>query len=150
LPPDLAVDPPGPSVGAVFERAAADGVGLRVLTGALPPDHGYPPVAAAFLGDALAEGWLAIVPERPVQLGGESRLGWWLVDPLTTETRDQMDDGRGSEMTEYVNQVISIAVLTAGALIALAACIGGRMGKLPVHLSLSYTLGSTTETLTAC
>jgi hypothetical protein len=149
LPPDLAVPTPGPSVGAVFEQAHADGIGLRVLRGALPAEHGYPPEAAALLADALAEGWVAIVPERPVTLGDENRLGWWLVDPVTGETRDQMDDGRGTATVEW-DAIIATAILTAGVLIALAACIGGRMNRLPVHLSVSYTLGSSVETLTAC
>ena len=99
LPADLAPATPGLSVGAIFEQAVAEGVGLRVLRVPVPADLGYPPEAAAHLADALASGWVAIAPELPVRIGTEPRLGWWLVDPATSATIDMLDDGRGAELS---------------------------------------------------
>jgi hypothetical protein len=123
LPADLAPSSPGISVGALFERAVAEGIGLRVLRGELPSDPGYPAAAAALLAEALAEGWVAVAPERPVQLGGDERLGWWLVDPTTGATRDQMDDGRGVEMAEGTLVTLLLFVFGEAVGLILGACI---------------------------
>jgi hypothetical protein len=133
----------GVSVGSLFEQAAADGIGLRVLHGPLPADLGYPPVAASRLAQALSEGWVAITPKRPVHMGDAERLGWWLVDPITGATRDQMDDGRGSEMAEY-GEIIGYAIATALPIICLGGIvtrgyfwtrrhIGSSVGDIPVR-----------------
>jgi transglutaminase-like putative cysteine protease len=91
------------SVGAVFDAARRDGLGLRVLrapedAAALP----YAPDALVRLRDSLADGWLAVAPERTVLIGEEDRAGWWLIDPLSGRAVDQMDDGRGEEMGGYL------------------------------------------------
>jgi hypothetical protein len=122
-PADLAPAAPGVNVGALFEQAAADSIALRVLQGALPDDTGYPPEAAARLAEALADGWVAIAPERPVTIGDADRLGWWLVDPTTGATRDQIDDGREAVMTEY-NKGVLVGGATVVAFLAVGVCIG--------------------------
>jgi hypothetical protein len=43
---------------------------------------------------------VAVIPERPVQLHGRDRIGWWLIDPATGEAVDVFEDGRSSAMTE--------------------------------------------------
>ena len=60
---------------------------------------------------------MVVVPERPVALGGEERVGWWLVDPATGATADTMDDGRGVTMAEFA-RVVGIAACTAAILLA--------------------------------
>src|SRR5581483_10410938 len=63
-----------------------------------------PPLAAGprqLIEEALQAGRIVIVPARPVRLDGHDRIGWWLVDPNTGATADQMDDGGGSTMGEY-------------------------------------------------
>ncbi len=141
-----------PSVGAVFDVASAQGIGIRVLSGAgassrLPIGSD----AQARLEAALAEGWIAIVPERPILVGEDERTGWWLVDRMTGRTVDEMDDGRGAELGEDIVIkigafearisfhrlgwcVFAIALLDAGlldvAVGAYAASEGGALGVL--------------------
>jgi hypothetical protein len=89
------------SVGAVFEAAEAQGVPLLVLTGPSAAE-GLPiaPEVGLRLRADLEEGWVAVIPSRPVELHGRERIGWWLVDPGTGAARDVFEDGRGTAMTE--------------------------------------------------
>jgi hypothetical protein len=89
------------SVGAVFDAARRSGVGFRAVQA--PDDLAdleMPPDALARLSASLRAGMVAIVPERPVEIDGQARSGWWLVDPATGRTRDEADDGRGMSMVE--------------------------------------------------
>ena len=114
------------SVGAVFDAAAAAGIPLRVLTSAtLPGELSLPADVAVRLGRRLAEGWLAVVPERAVSLGAAERTGWWLVDSVTGATIDEMDDGRG-EFTERTVQAQYIIInANLAAKIACAVTVAG-------------------------
>jgi hypothetical protein len=98
------------SVGAVFESAAAQGIPTRLLTGGLPTDSAYDPESQRLLRQAIQAGQLVVIPERAVDLGGRARLGWWLVDPVSGATVDQMDDGGGQGIAQKAI-VISIAML---------------------------------------
>jgi hypothetical protein len=89
------------SVGAVFEAAAAQGIPTRLLAGSLPADAPYDPESRVLLQRALDAGRLVIVPERSVDLGGRPRIGWWLVDPDTSATVDQMDDGMATSIVQW-------------------------------------------------
>ncbi len=86
-----------PSVGAIFEAASAQGIGPTVLSA---PDQvaalGTSPESRLLLATALEDGWLAVAPGTPVELGQAPRQGWWLVDPDSGRVIDQMDDGRGA------------------------------------------------------
>ena len=53
------------------------------------------------LRTSLSAGRVAIVPERAVRVGDAERVGWWLYDPVSGSTVDEMDDGRGSVGLEY-------------------------------------------------
>jgi hypothetical protein len=46
-------------------------------------------------------GGTAIVPQRPVQIDGRDRTGWWQVDPSTGNLVGRMDRGAGQELVEY-------------------------------------------------
>jgi hypothetical protein len=62
---------------------------------------------------------------RPIPVGDADRLGWWLVDPATGATRDQMDDGRGLTAEEGL---LVGAIAMAGAILGLSEihrCIVG-------------------------
>jgi hypothetical protein len=90
------------SVGRVFEEAKSQGIAARVVrTAADATAAGYTPDVTARLSASLADGSVAIVPERTVAIDGEQRLGWWLVDPVDGRTRDELDDGRGVAATDY-------------------------------------------------
>ncbi len=83
----------GPSIGAIFTAAAQAGVAIRLIqsTGdaeGTPLDTGNPQVTAV-----LDEGTWIIAPESPVTINGDEAYGWWVVDPATGVTRDQLADG---------------------------------------------------------
>jgi hypothetical protein len=100
-------DERAPSVGALFEAARAQAIPSLVLS--TPAELAGRPFAAdasARLAAALEAGWVAVMPERAVRMGGQERLGWWLVDPMTGRTTDQLDDGRGISMLDEATVVI--------------------------------------------
>ena len=116
------------SVGAVFDTAAAAGIPLRVLQGAgATSDLPWADDARARLETSLADGWIAIAPERPVVLGERERVGWWLVDPRTGRTVDRLDDGRGAEMSEKTVIITRVALRNLAAKRRLGMCIAGAM-----------------------
>ena len=90
--------------------------------------------ARARIAEALTAGFV-VVPERPVALGEEERVGWWLVDPATGATEDQMDDGRGTEMSEFALTMrialctASLIVLGAAAYMVFFAAAEGAAGR---------------------
>jgi hypothetical protein len=100
---------PAVSVGAVFEAAAQQGIPTSLLAESLPVDAVYDPASRELLQRALDAGRLVIVPERPVDLGGRPRLGWWLLDPVSGATVDQMDDGGGQVTIENAIVVVLVA-----------------------------------------
>jgi hypothetical protein len=101
------------SVGAIFDAAASQGIGIEAFTGSVPGGFGEAPEAAERLGQRLADGWIAIAPVRPVTIGGEARVGWWLVDPVTGRTLDELDDGRGATLIERAAKQVWIALRAA-------------------------------------
>jgi hypothetical protein len=123
LPPDIAGSGAAVSVGAVLERARADGIPLRVLRGTVPDDLAYPEAARMRLAAALGEGWVAVAPATPVSLSGVPRTGWWLVDPASGRTIDMLDDGRGAEGVEYTGVVASVPWRAIGSFAKLGLCV---------------------------
>jgi hypothetical protein len=104
--PDLQVD----SVGAVFEAAAEQGVATLVVREASEADAlRLRADVASRLKAGLQEGWVAVVPAHPVQLHGQERIGWWLVDMASGLARDVFEDGRGSAATEETTLYYRIA-----------------------------------------
>jgi hypothetical protein len=53
------------------------------------------PETRSRLEKAMALGWIAVIPASPVTLGDRMLSAWWLIDPKTGETRDEMEDGGG-------------------------------------------------------
>jgi hypothetical protein len=123
MPAELAL-PVGSStgVGRVFEEASGQAIATVVLRPgeADPTRLAIGAGARALIAEALRADLVVVVPERPVALGGEERVGWWLVDPTTGATADQMDDGRGVTMAEFA-RVLGIAACTAAIVLAGAA-----------------------------
>jgi hypothetical protein len=89
------------SVGRVFEEAKKAGIPLATLQpGTTPTGIDVSPQAEALIGEALAAGYVVIVPERGVPLGGMPRTGWWQINPQTGETFDRMENGGSSQLVE--------------------------------------------------
>ncbi len=125
------------SVGAVFDTAAATGIPWRVLRGSgATSDMPWTDDARARLETSLARGWLAVAPERPVVIGGRERIGWWLVDPETGRTIDQLDDGRGSSTTDTTIIVSRVALRNAAAKQRLGICVAGLMWLIAEFMAL--------------
>ena len=63
-------------------------------------DAGWAEVPAARLAANIAEGYTVVALERPVNLGGQGRTGWWRIDPATGETIGVMDTGYHQDTSE--------------------------------------------------
>ena len=55
--------------------------------------------------------------------GDRERVGWWLVNPVTGATIDQLDDGGGATLVEYGQRVVA-AVHHAPWWVKLGLCVG--------------------------
>lgn len=105
----LPAEPDGTSVWAaalgtstLIERARAEGATLVVLpaeTGRLASN--IPPDALARLRQDLAQGFVAIAPERAVPVDGVPRFGWWRIDPRTGTALAVTDEGTFGQTVEY-------------------------------------------------
>lgn len=89
----------------VFVNARAANVPTVTLGGgskASLDDVKCVPDVRARLADALAAGYVVVVPAKTVAIGNDAeRLGWWRVDPKTGETIGVMDNGFHADTVEY-------------------------------------------------
>jgi hypothetical protein len=86
----------GVNVGSIF--AAALDAGYDIVTLSNPADLtsiDLAPEAMSRIATALEAGLIVIVPGQPVAIDGRPRSGWWLIDPATGQTRDELDTGAG-------------------------------------------------------
>jgi len=84
----------GPSIGGIFEAAVTSRLDVRVLMSAADLDGVEADVTSqGYMMVALNAGLYVVVPEQPVERDGEPVLGWWIVDPATGRTRDQLQNG---------------------------------------------------------
>jgi hypothetical protein len=101
------------TVSKVLDAAAELGTPITAITGAEAVDGlPYSELAKSTLRRALADGWVAVAPASPVEVQGQERVGWWLVDPERGRVVDQMDDGRGVNLFEYEKSNIEVVGLT--------------------------------------
>ena len=85
----------GATVSSIFSAALENDVPIQAITSI--DDLGnvqLGPLEKDMIERALADGWFAVTPVRSVEINGADRSGWWLIDPLTGQTRDQLDNGR--------------------------------------------------------
>jgi hypothetical protein len=60
----------------------------------------------------LAKGYVVLVPEKNVLLGGRQTIGWWRIDPRTGCALGMMESGEGALTIEYLlNQVGGMMIL---------------------------------------
>jgi hypothetical protein len=99
--------------------------------GTTPAGVDASPEGVAQIAEALAAGYLVIVPERPVPLDGQPLTGWWQVDPQTGETFDRMASGGSQESAEYmiilgeIFKAIYAAKKLAACLVAIVGAVAG-------------------------
>ncbi len=131
------------SVGAIIAAAADQGIGIRTLRGAgAADDLPYAPGALARVRDALGSGLLVVAPERPVALADGDHVGWWLVDPSTGRTWDELEDGRGAESVEYdiTNIPLTSEAKVIEAFKRYAACLAKHGATMGMFLSFEAGL----------
>jgi hypothetical protein len=87
----------GANVGEIFSAAIDQGITVVTISelGELS-SLDLEPEALVRIASALESGLIVVVPETSVELGGLRRSGWWLIDPVTGVTRDELDNGKGS------------------------------------------------------
>jgi hypothetical protein len=101
-PGESGVVPPGHlGVGELFDRATEGRIPTVTIRDRVPDGAAYGPAATTLIEEALAAGDIVVAPAQPVTVGGLERVGWWRIDPDTGATVDVMDDGTGTETTEY-------------------------------------------------
>ncbi|MGN6483849.1 MAG: hypothetical protein ACTHMX_05545, partial [Thermomicrobiales bacterium] len=111
--------PPAVTVGAVFAAAKQAGVAVVVVTDESSLSRiTAPDEAMTRLAAVIAQGLVAVVPVQPVTVLGTPRTGWWVVDPATGRTRDELDNGGGYAGTtagpvRYALQTVDYGVLLA-------------------------------------
>ena len=100
--PDEASPASTMSASELFERARSGGVKPVLFTsGSDAQKSGIPDDALARLRNDLAKGFLAVAPERPVEIAGTPRFAWWRVDKNTGETVAVSDEGLHVTSVEY-------------------------------------------------
>lgn len=97
------------SVGSLFQMALDQGIPLRALMGEIPQGLSLDAESTALIGAAVESGSIVVVPERPLDVGGSPRLGWWVIDPLTGQAVDQLDTGGGAVTEDTIVQVVDSA-----------------------------------------
>ena len=95
--PDPSAIALGATVGAIFSAAIDQDIAIASISDVAEiADLDLIPEVAARLTSAIESGLIVVIPESPVDLGGSQRSGWWLIDPTTGVTRDELDNGKGS------------------------------------------------------
>lgn len=151
----------GPTVGDLFAAAVDSGQAVRVLT-SVADLAGIDADAAStgYLTAALDLGLYVVVPEAPVEVAGEPFLGWWIIDPATGRTRDQLQNGMASasttlparslaalqELAEYsfLNRAVSWIVANAVnlACLAMGISVGAFSAMMVIHASRGAGAGT--------
>jgi len=133
------------SAGAVFDSAAAAGIPWRVLRGVgSTAELRWADDARVRLESALADGWIAVAPERPVVIGERERIGWWLVDPRTGRTMDQLDDGRGASTTDETVIITRVSLRNLAAKRRFGICLAGLTILVASGVGLYFSLAEGT------
>jgi hypothetical protein len=85
---------PTVSTSSLFERAQASSTTTSVLQqGAGVPGDNVPADGRARIEEALAAGYVVVLPNAPIEAGGSPRFAWWQVDPRTGTTTAVTDEG---------------------------------------------------------
>lgn len=118
----IAGDPAsGTGTMSVFAAAKQQGIGFDWLRAANETESApLNPSAKAALAQDLEAGFVTLLPvARPA---GLEYSAWWRVDPRTGNTLGMLSDGRGSEVTEYVTDLILTAYSLVKSLKQYADC----------------------------
>lgn len=97
---------PGQATAALFEEAAKQKIGIVTVKNAADDRlAGYPTQAREWMLRDLSAGHVLVTPAKPVMIDGQPRLGWWRVDPDTSQTVSAMDTGLQPYLVNYSVQI---------------------------------------------
>jgi hypothetical protein len=111
------------STGAMTVFAAAKQQGIDFVWMQNPQEVESAPLepfSKAALAQDINAGFVAILPEARPE--GLDYSAWWRVDPRTGNTLGMLSDGRGSEVTEYITDLVLTAYGLVKALKQYADC----------------------------
>jgi len=108
------------STSGLFAEADVRNIPARLVTSnPAVLDPSIPGDAAARLREEIRQGRYALALERPIDVAGASRYGWWRIDPRTGDTTAVMDDGLHAGeyvlVTEVTEGVWDATLVTAAA-----------------------------------
>lgn len=89
------------SILAAADASAASTLLISPRDTAAAKKLGWPTDAAVRLEQDIGEGFMAVVPKKPVVRAGQQRVGWWRVHPASGETIGVMDTGFHGDDSEY-------------------------------------------------
>jgi hypothetical protein len=64
-----------------------------------------PPDARSCIAQDLADGYVVIIPPKPIPVNGKLTTGWWRIDPRTGTTLGMGPNGSGQALTQYARDV---------------------------------------------
>jgi transglutaminase-like putative cysteine protease len=134
------------STSLLFAEADARNVPARLITSEQAPlDPSVPDDAAARLREEVRQGRYALALERPIEIAGVPRYGWWRIHPLTGETIAVTDEGLHSG--EYVLVVEAEegkwdAILVTGAAVT-PVLVGVSEAAMLIYIRLASAGGFT-------
>jgi hypothetical protein len=83
---------------------------------------GLPADAAALVRRDLASGYVVVVPQAPISLGGETFAGWWRVDPETGDALGIGGTGWGQSAPGYGLHIAAFVEMAKPFVFAYALC----------------------------
>ena len=100
-----ATNQPAVSTARVFKAAGEQGIPAVLINEFRLPGLEALDVseeAKARVAEAVRQGRLVLIPERSVDLDGQSVVGWWELDPQTGETVGVMENGLHNAFIEWL------------------------------------------------
>lgn len=136
------VKPSTASVSALFEEVARQSIPVVALLPGkpVPSTVSLSNRARVLVTEALDSGYIVVVPEQPVSLGGEALTGWWQIDAATAETFDRMETGLGMTTLGYADTVkVSVQATPAMRLLSICLFAAGFLASMMLGAIFSGT-----------
>jgi len=92
----------------LFTESVTQGIDWVFIRDVRDPDLEKARMAAetrAYIEQDLADGYVVVVPPKPILMNGKPSTGWWRIDPRSGTTIGMSGSGSGQAMTQYVRSV---------------------------------------------
>jgi hypothetical protein len=127
----------------IFSESLKHGIDWLVIHDAQDPalENAQLPTDALFsVKQDLADGYITVIPQKPIPVNGNPTTGWWRIDPRTGTTLGMGANGLGQALTQYARdvnlalQLKSAISIHASILRCMAAAITAPLrGNKPQH-----------------